>query len=248
MKSKAIRNTSYLIVGYKGADLLGKANEIASSILMCSEEKLRSHPDYMYFGFCEDDKYIGVDRAKEIIDQIIDFSCLTAAYDMKVVVIDHMEKMTVDAQNKLLKTIEEANVVIIALAYDDCIISTLKSRMRMMRIDSADRILPKDVSSILDRVRDCLINQKTLDCSRLLSLLGLVKEKDPHSFFMEYREYVPELIDVLGRTLADRQVASKNRDYSGVLSALCQERTICTNTRYSKDDFFELIVTVIENI
>ncbi len=243
MKSDDIRNTSVLYIGHAEDDLLQLAKEKACSILGTSMERLIGHQDYLSFGLGENEKTIGVETAKDIID----YSYLTAAFDIKVIVIDHMDKMTVEAQNKLLKTIEEANVIIIGLAYEDNILSTLKSRMQVIRICNRKRVLSNDVQVILNRTRECLMNPHNGGTQNLFRVLGLVKEKDPQSFFAIYREFVPDLIDMMAVTIVDRQITNK-KDYTGLLANLQRERTVCTNYRYSKDDFFALIVLIAENM
>ena len=240
-----LRNTGILYVGQPGADLLSKAEAMASEILNTTVERLRLHPDYAYFGLDADEKTFGVDKAKLIIE----LSYLSAAVsDIKVIVIDNMDKMTLEAQNKLLKTLEEANVVIIGLAYEDNLIPTVKSRMRIMRVSSEQRELPLEVKQIFENVLVCLENKNLADYYSLLAVLNLVKEKDPKSFFAVYRDYVPELIDFFGEQIINRQLSFSGKSYKKLLGVLYANRIACMTPQYTKDDFFVLIVQIIENL
>ena len=243
LKPDSIRNTSILFIGNKETDLLQLAKERACSILGTSTADLICHPDYSYYGLGRNEKTMGVETAKEIIDH----SCLTAAYEMKVIVIDHMDKMTVDAQNKLLKTVEEGNVIIIGLAYEDRILSTLKSRMQVIRICDKKRELSNELEDIFYQTRKRLLSNSCDNVKELLSILGLVREKDPQSFFSIHRESVPDLIDVIASAIIDRHIVN-NKDYTSLLTNLCCEKSRCSDIRYSKEDFFLLIAEVIENI
>ena len=209
-----------------------------------SMEDLHTHPDYAYYGLLEQEKTIGVRR----IEEIINHSYFTAAVNMKVIVLDHMDKVTLDAQNKLLKTIEEANVVILGLAYSDSVIPTLRSRMQIIRVCNEEHIIPESVRIIMDEVKDYLSVSINSDFHDLFRILGLVKEKDPKSFFMLYREFIPELLDLIGKLVVDKQIYQVDKDYCGLLALLCRDREVCGTSSYSKDDFFELIVQVIENL
>lgn len=241
-----IRNTGILYVGQPGTELLEKAEDMASSILNTSATKLHLHPDYAYFGLDDGEKTFGVDKVK----QVIELSYLSAALaEIKVVVIDHMDKMTLEAQNKLLKTLEEANVIIIGLAYEDCLIPTIKSRMRVVRVANKNRELPADVQRIFGEVKKCLADETATNYYYLLSILNLVKEKDPNSFFAVYRSYVPDFIDLVGNIVVNRQLSfSGKSNYKKLLNVLYADRNICSTPQYTKDDFFVLVVNIIENL
>ena len=120
---------SILLVGDKEMGILKDAIDMASVLL--SSENPELCQDYMFIGLGEDKKSLGVDDAEAIIQKSL---LLPAAAAKQVIVVDGFNKMTIPAQNKLLKLIEESKTVtVIAVAYEDTAISTIKSRMTVVR-------------------------------------------------------------------------------------------------------------------
>ncbi|WP_026653443.1 sigma 54-interacting transcriptional regulator [Butyrivibrio proteoclasticus] len=238
--NSTIRNTGLLYLGQPGQNLLAMAEEKAASILDTSVSSLASHPDYMYVGLDDGEKTLGVDKAATIIQKA---SVCSAVADTKVIVIDNIEKMTVDAQNKLLKTLEESDVTIIGLAYEDKLLPTVKSRMIVSRIPSS-KIIPADVQNIFNLVADVLNGGAP---EGILKVLNMVAEKGNDSFFMSHREYVGSFIDFVGTIVITKQL-SVNKDYANLLDVIYSHRERCSSPNYTKDDFFILIVNIVEQI
>ncbi len=119
---------------FSGAEGVGKkklAVSIAKKILCNSEylEKLfcaGTLPDYLYI---EEEKIIKVDRVEEIIS----FSSIKPMYsDKKVVIINDAHKLNEYAQNKLLKTMEEAPLflhIILITHRPSLLLDTILSRV-----------------------------------------------------------------------------------------------------------------------
>ncbi len=236
-----IRNTGLLFLGQYGQDLRLMADEKAAIILGTDIEHLDSHPDYCYIGLDKGEKSLGVDKAEFIISKA---SLLPAVAETKVIIIDSMEKMTVEAQNKLLKTLEETDVTIMGLAYEDIILPTVKSRMSIVRVPSLKKIVPDDVRVILDNAAEILLSGK--DIHRLFSVLNMVAEKDQNSFYALHREYISSFIDRVGDVVISQQIGVK-KDYGPLLDVIYEHRKRCSMSDYTKDDFFVFIVSLIEN-
>lgn len=119
------------------------ALQLAASLLHIPEDKLDSHPHF---------KLITPPAGKGIpiaaIRDIIHFTTLrTPASDgiSRVILIDHADAMAVQAQNALLKTIEEppaGTVLILTTPSAPALLPTIRSRVQQLRI------LPPDTAAI----------------------------------------------------------------------------------------------------
>lgn len=236
-----MRNTGILIYGH--GNLLDIANTKAAEILNTTVELLTTNQDYMFVSYDEGKSSIGVETAGSIIAK----ASLKASYgEYQVCVVDHMDSMTKEAQNKLLKTLEESAMVVIGVCYEDNIIPTVKSRMKKIVV-SENRELPEDVLRIFDGVIASMGSSEHPES--ILRLLNLVKEKDPESFFAVHREYVGELISTIGSCISFTETKNcSSLLLEKTMPRLASHRERCMSSGYSKDDFFMLIVTVIEDL
>ena len=245
-----------------GTGALAEAKRAASGLLkVSSEESLGSHPDFLLLS--SDGKQLGVDEAQEILSKA---QLKPAIAEHIVVLVDGMDAFNVPAQNKLLKLIEEGGaVVIIGVSYGGKILPAIESRMQNISMEpmgfseyhnyckekgfsgdirAAYHIsggnpdpVDEEILSLFEKVGECL---KRSDTKGLLGALHLIKEKDVSSFFSVYRHYVPTLVSYMGRVLSE--IPGNDR----VLEVLLKEGRRVTSAIYTKDDFFSLIVRVIE--
>lgn len=130
---------SYLFVGTEGIGKLLMAKEFAKKIL-CMETKKEdncecrsckcfegfNHPDY--FVINESGETIKIDQIREITSKVIEQPIIS---NKKVYIINDCDKMTIEAQNCLLKTLEEPPefvVIILITSNENTILNTIKSR------------------------------------------------------------------------------------------------------------------------
>ncbi len=256
--------TGVLLLGQKGMDNMVKDAVLSASFILNSEKPELS-PDYMFVGL-DSEKSIGVERADEIVDRAM---FRPAMAERTVIVIDNMDKMTVPAQNKLLKLLEDSETsVVIGIAYEDTLLATVKSRMQIVSYAPLDLVsfmehcekngvsdgevqyflsggmtenIKKD-SPVVNVFKNVGADIKDRRFSSLLKSLNLLKEKDKDSFFLSNREYVPSLISFMGQTFTDNLKGEKDHE----LITLCGEhRERCESVSYTKDDFFDLIAQII---
>ena len=147
--SSVAKNTvsqSYLFTGTEGIGKMMIAREFAKRIL-CMGEKNKSckckscqafdgsnHPDY--FVINEEETTIKIEQIRELTNKVIEQPIIS---EKKVYIINHADKMTVEAQNCLLKTLEEPPqfaVIILITSNLNAILTTIKSRC--MRINFKD--------------------------------------------------------------------------------------------------------------
>lgn len=142
---------SYLFVGTEGIGKLLIAKEFARKIL-CTEQdekndcecksckcfKGTNHPDYLVVN--EAGETIKIEQIRDITKKIIEPPIMSRK---KVYIINDCDKMTVEAQNCLLKTLEEPPefvVIILITANENRILNTIKSRCMTIKFHP----IPKD--------------------------------------------------------------------------------------------------------
>lgn len=217
------KESGLLLSGNVGLPMLSDALKIASILLSTPVEKLLIHPDYLFIDK-GDEKSIGVAQSDLIVQKA---SLLPAVSDKTVIVIDGFDSMTVQAQNKLLKTIEEnSSVLVIAVAYTNAVLDTIKSRMRVIEYEPLNRDsflefcnrqnlsdapyfyyasggCPENrdcehLTKLYKSIGECILKK---NISKIFSLLHLVKEKDKGNFYQT--ENVRSLFYFLGAFVTD---------------------------------------------
>ena len=138
--------SAYILQGEDHSGKLMLANSIAKALVCkeddadgcgechdCRQAESRNHPDIIYVG--HDRNAIRVDDIRSQINDTVAIKPYSADY--KIYIVDEAEKMNVQAQNALLKTLEEPPeyVVIILLAENDQVfLPTILSRCITMRL------------------------------------------------------------------------------------------------------------------
>ncbi len=148
---KAIQNHkishAYILTGEAGMGRKSIANAFAMTLrceqggsepcMMCHSGKQvmsGNHPDLIYVTH-EKPGSIGVDDVREQINDTIMIRPYSSYY--KIYIVDEAEKMTVQAQNALLKTIEEPPsyaVIILITTNQEAFLPTILSRCVQMKL------------------------------------------------------------------------------------------------------------------
>jgi len=199
------KESGLLLTGNVGLPMLSEALAVASILLSTPVEQLPIHPDYLFIDK-GDEKSIGVAQSDLIVKKA---GLLPAVSNKIVIVIDGFDSMTVQAQNKLLKTIEENDsVLVIAVAYTNAVLDTIKSRMRVVEYEplSKDSFLEfcknqgipdasyfyyasggcpenkdcEQLAKLYKGIGECILKK---NIPQIYSLLHLVKEKDKGNFY-----------------------------------------------------------------
>lgn len=113
-----------ILYGKKGLGKRMAAEETASAILGCGREELGHNVDFYLL-----DKQNDPVRVEDILT-LLEKSSIAALGTCKVCLICHAEKMNVQAQNKLLKLLEDRNRtnIVILLCERGTLLDTIKSR------------------------------------------------------------------------------------------------------------------------
>lgn len=151
--TKSINNKnilhSYLFLGTEGIGKLLIAKEFAKKILCLNNTKDetctcksctcfngKNHPDYYIIN--EEGESIKIDTIRNITEKAFEKPILS---DKKVYIINDFEKMTKEAQNCLLKTLEEPPefvVIILISSNDNIILNTIKSRCMTIKFHNIE--------------------------------------------------------------------------------------------------------------
>ena len=157
LKESIIKNTvshAYILAGDKGIGKEKIAREFAMRLICennhigcgrcpsCRQFLANAYPDFFYMD-AESKESIGIDRIRENVVSDVAIRPYHGKY--KIYVIDEADKMTVGAQNALLKTIEEPPeyVVILLLVRNmSLLLETIRSRCLKLLLSpvSNDRI------------------------------------------------------------------------------------------------------------
>ena len=238
-----------MLEGPKGLFQMQDALLLADEVLGDSHE---NHPDYLFLS--PEGKSITVEMVEGILSQL---ELYPARAKRRCVVIEGADRMVVQAQNKLLKALEESEVYFILVSYGN-MIGTVSSRLmeisyRPLSEDEffhltgekgssfyatggCPELLKGDVKEIFEKAGNYLLERNKKE---LLSILGLVKEKDKKCFYEVHRDLVPSLFCYFGRILADN-----NGSYENIKKAADAALRSSRTSVYTSADFFKDVVSV----
>lgn len=127
-----------------------KGPEPCNSCHSCKQAESGNHPDIIHVTH-EKPNTIQVDDIREQINHTVDIKPYQGPY--KIYIIDHADLMTVQAQNALLKTLEEppAYAVILLLTENaETLLPTINSRCVMLKLRNIkDQLIKKYLMEIL---------------------------------------------------------------------------------------------------
>ena len=145
---------SYMFIGTKGIGKKEFAKEFAKGILCMNSEgnkpcgKCKSciefvnsnNPDYYEIGLLEDENSIKIETIRQMQKRVQELPIVS---ERKVYIIDDSEYMTKDAQNCLLKTLEEPPefvTIILIVSNENMILNTIKSRCLKMYFNNLSEV------------------------------------------------------------------------------------------------------------
>ncbi len=141
---------SYLFIGIEGIGKKLIATEFARSILClnkgeycnkcksCIEFESNNNPDFLYIE--PDGNSLKIEQIREMQKKIQEKPIIS---DKKVYIIDNADKMTIEAQNSLLKTLEEPPefaVIILIGSNENAFLTTIKSRCMILHFNPINNV------------------------------------------------------------------------------------------------------------
>ena len=118
---------AYLLTGPEGVGKKMIAEDFAESLLGL---RLENSPDYKCIGVKKGENSIKIDQIRDMIGNM----SIKPYGDYKIFIIDDADKMTIQAQNALLKTLEEPSaygIIILVTRNDQALLDTIRSRSRL---------------------------------------------------------------------------------------------------------------------
>ena len=115
---------AYLLTGPEGVGKKMIAEDFAESLLGL---RLENSPDYKCIGVKKGENSIKIDQIRDMIGD----TSIKPYGDYKIFIIDDADKMTIQAQNALLKTLEEPSaygIIILVTRNDQALLDTIRSR------------------------------------------------------------------------------------------------------------------------
>jgi DNA polymerase-3 subunit delta' len=104
----------------------------------CNLSRAGTHPDVHWVRPLEDKKSIGVDQVREACERL-GMTSMRRGY--RVAIVEPADRMTTQAQNALLKTLEEPSartVIVLVTARPSALLATLRSRCQRVEIARPD--------------------------------------------------------------------------------------------------------------
>ena len=182
---------SYMFVGKSGIGKRLFAREFAKGLLGDFNKDILNYEDYKEIGPLEGKKIISVDQIREIIKEANE---LPTESEKRVFVIFEADKMNTEAQNSILKTLEEPPeyvVIILIVTNESKMLETIKSRCNIIKFDTLKE----------SEIEKYLIKENLLDKSRkdveIKLLNGSLENVNNLDSMLENYDYLKVLVSYI---------------------------------------------------
>lgn len=279
-----------ILSGKRGLGKRRAAMDVIAQYMGCNSDELYKNPDFFLL-----DRQQDTIKVEDIL-ALLEKSSLAALREKKFFLVCNAENMNVQAQNKLLKLLEDRNStnVLIFLCNQDTLLETIKSRCNIISFsplsikEIAPYFLEKGIAQeeLLFAAYLCDFCPHAIDdmddyypilletCQKLMQarrkedffqILHLIREKDPESFYEmhsnHYRVALHMFYYLFEQLLLQKLKITKSEDimdfkrlaelYSlphiyQVCSKLSVHQKQWQNSSYSKNDFFDLIRSMVK--
>lgn len=220
---------AHILVGERGIGKSVLAKFIALKLLGIDTD--REHVDIIHWSLDKGKSSIGVNTIRNIIEE-----CNKKPYegDKKVIIIDNGDKITFQAQNAFLKTIEEppANVYIFILCEElDGMLDTIKSRCGIHKLK------PLSDEEMILFLKD---RYATIEDEKLLVATSFAKGiPGKAESLIENEDF-----NAIRNTIFELIYRVKDKDYE---TALDYEKFF-NDHNSDQDDILDIIITIIRDI
>lgn len=262
---------NYLLKGKSGLPMRTDAIHFAASYL--NTENPFYHPDFLLIEKPAKKTRLGVEEAAQVIGKAAKRPSIAEKH---FIIIDGIDSMTEIAQNKLLKVLEDGeNILVIAISYGGTLLDTVISRMAVLEYHSLEKEefnsrmalsypsfsadiyyqLTKgcfesvedlsEYNNMFLELRDCIDKRDFLN---MFNIFHLVKEKDTYAV-TENRRFIPYLISFLQIQFSEYMIKNQFETVQhgiDIIRMIEEHRLRCERPGYTKDDFLNLIVHILE--
>ncbi len=174
------------------------------------QEIKKKHPDVLYF---EQGEKLGIAEARKIKDH---FSLKPYSAKGRTVIIEDASVMTHEAQNALLKTLEEPPeeaVLILAAPSDANLLPTILSRCEIVRLPTTDYRLPTNTD--IEKLLNYSIEEKFEYIEKLKD-----RKEFLSSLISYFRQKLPANLEFTKELLQAEQWSKQNVNIRGILEYL----------------------------
>ena len=176
--------------------------------ILSNENFSNPHPDLLYFPA---DSKLGIEQARQIKDH---FSLKPYSAKGRIVVLEDASALTIEAQNSLLKTLEEPPldaILILAAPSDAKLLPTILSRCQIIRIpDTSTQPIPS-----MGKLQELSIEKR-------FEYIEKLKEKKEflHELTLYFRQKLPTEKEFVKELLQAEQWAEQNVNIRAILEYL----------------------------
>ncbi len=131
---------SLLLVGRAGAGKLSMAQRLAETTLGLEESKY-AHYAYSLHVSPEEGKSIGIEAVRQL-EQFLSLKVPSSGVYNRAIIIEDADKLTTEAQNALLKTLEEppqGTIIILTASHEQSLLPTINSRVQSITVQRPDK-------------------------------------------------------------------------------------------------------------
>jgi len=227
---------SYLLKGPKGigkknfalymaAKILCEENKACGKCFSCRKIENNNHPDLILFS--KGDDTILVKDIEDIIERI---NVKPYEGDKKVVIIENIENMRIEAQNKFLKTLEEPSddtIIILTANHLNTVLETIISRCQLFTLQRAENeeieryLMQKGVNSYrakaISKLSDGILGnalkylnkdytelrEQTIDIATKIHKLDGFELLELANFFVDNKERIVDILDIMAYWFRD---------------------------------------------
>lgn len=201
-----------LLVGPNGSGKLTLAKRLSETILELSDGDLASYAHALIIKSV-DGKAIGIESARQL-EQFLRLKVPSQKKYNRAVVIEGGDLMTIEAQNALLKTLEEppdGTIIIITVAHQLALLPTVRSRAQNISVQRPDRQTIEKFFSDRGHGKENIARTYALSGS-LVGLMHALLEDEAHPLMVATERARELLSQPAYERLVSIDVLSKDRE------------------------------------
>ena len=206
-----------LVSGPSGSGKLSLAKRLVETILELPDNSFETYGQSMVVG-PEDGKAIGIESARQL-ERFMRLKVPSDKTYNRAAIIEDAHMMTTEAQNALLKTLEEppsGTLIIMTVSHEPALLPTVRSRAQALSVQKPDRQSVNDFFSQQGHDTEDISKIYTLS-GGLPGLMSALLEDDEHPL----KKATDQARQLLSQPLFERLIT---------IDALAKDRTLAADT------------------